>query len=126
MKLKNIQNFFSGKKVFITGHTGFKGSWLSYLLYKSGAHVTGFALPPEGPRSHFNLINLENNISHIIGDIRDKELIFDAIKKSKPDVVFHLAAQALVKSSYLDPVDTFLTNFVGSLNVLRLSSIQRL
>ena len=118
MKLKNIQNFFSGKKVFITGHTGFKGSWLAYLLYKSGADVTGFALPPEGPRSHFNLINLENNINHIIGDIRDRELIFDVIKKSKPDVVFHLAAQALVKSSYLDPVDTFLTNFVGSLNVL--------
>ena len=118
MKLKNIQNFFTGKKVFITGHTGFKGSWLAYLLYKSGANVTGFALPPENSRSHFNLINLENNINHIIGDIRDRELIFEVIKKSKPDVVFHLAAQALVKSSYLDPVDTFLTNFVGSLNVL--------
>ena len=116
--LQNALNSFKGKKVFITGHTGFKGSWLSYILNKVGAEVMGYALDPIDEPSHFNMLDLSSKIQHIVGDIRDAAKLDDAMHKFKPEFVFHLAAQALVKKSYDDPVNTFDTNIMGSVNLL--------
>lgn len=109
---------FSGRNVLITGHTGFKGSWLSLLLAQAGARVTGIALPPESTPSHFTLLNLDKNIESRICDIRNLEELSAEFRRSKPDIVFHLAAQAFVRRSYLDPHTTFSTNVFGSANVL--------
>jgi CDP-glucose 4,6-dehydratase len=88
-----ILNHFKGKKVFITGHTGFKGTWLTYILTLLGADVTGYALEPyEGP-SHFKMLELEKKINHIIGDIRDEQKLKNVIYKFQPEFIFHLAAQ---------------------------------
>ncbi len=111
-------NFYNGKSVLITGHTGFKGSWLASWLSMLGAKVTGFALPPEHEPSLFNLLDLQNDITHIEGDIRNFDEINDVIQKQKPEIVFHLAAQALVKRSYDDPLTTLQTNVMGSANLL--------
>ena len=110
--------FFKGKKVFITGHTGFKGSWLSFWLNQIGADVTGYALEPDYPQSLFETLSLREKITHIAGDIRDAENIRAAVKKSSPDIVFHLAAQAIVRKSYQDPLLTYSTNTLGSACVL--------
>jgi CDP-glucose 4,6-dehydratase len=110
-------SFFRGKKVFITGHTGFKGSWLSLILSDAGALVAGFALPPK-ELSLFNLISLGDLMTSEIGNIRDNNNLSRAISEFQPDVVFHLAAQALVGESYADPVATFETNILGSVNLL--------
>jgi CDP-glucose 4,6-dehydratase len=116
--LRNALNSFKGKKVFITGHTGFKGSWLSFILNEVGAEVMGYALDPiEGP-SHFNMLNLSSKINHVVGDVRDAAKLDNAMHKFQPEYVFHLAAQALVKKSYDDPVNTFDTNIMGSVNLL--------
>lgn len=116
--MKNALAAYAGKKVFVTGHTGFKGTWLTYLLNKLGADVTGFALPPEPGPSHFEMLNLRSKIRHIEGDIRDSGALSVALTEAKPEFVFHLAAQALVKRSYSDPVNTFDTNVMGSVNLL--------
>lgn len=116
--MKNALAMYAGKKVFVTGHTGFKGTWLTYLLNKLGADVTGFALPPEPGPSHFEMLNLRSKIRHIEGDIRDGGALSAALTEAKPEFVFHLAAQALVKRSYSDPVSTFDTNVMGSVNLL--------
>ena len=100
---------FSGAKVFITGHTGFKGSWLSYLLYEMGADVMGFALPPATTINHFDLLGLDEKIKHVVGDIRDFSLLSTTLNEFQPEFVFHLAAQALVRPSYDDPATTFST-----------------
>lgn len=113
-----LQEFYKGKKIFITGHTGFKGAWLAFWLTELGADVTGYALAPEYQRSLFELSNLEKKVTHHIGDVRDLEHLSKVIKESKPEIVFHLAAQALVRRSYDDPLLTFHTNVIGSLNVL--------
>jgi CDP-glucose 4,6-dehydratase len=113
-------SFFKNKKIFITGHTGFKGSWLAYILYDAGAIVTGFALDPVGDKNHFNLLNLENKIHHIVGDIRDKKNLESAIQNCQPEFVFHLAAQALVRTSYEDPITTIESNVIGSANLLEI------
>jgi len=110
--------FFKGKKIFITGHTGFKGSWLTYILYLSGAKITGYSLKPKYKFDNFYLLKLENKIYNIYGDVRDEKNLSKSIKKFKPDIIFHLAAQPLVKDSYLDPKFTFTTNIVGTLNIL--------
>ena len=109
---------FAGRRVFITGHTGFKGSWLAFLLEEMGAEVMGFALPPATTVNHFDLLGLDKRIKHKIGDIRDAELLTSALNEFQPEFVFHLAAQALVRPSYDDPAATFSTNVIGSVNLL--------
>ena len=116
--MKKILNSFKGKRVFITGHTGFKGSWLAFLLHEIGADVMGFALPPVTKKNHFELIKLDKKIKHIVGDIRDRKHLSNTMQSFKPEYVFHLAAQALVRPSYDDPAATFETNVIGSVNLL--------
>ena len=115
----NYKELFGGiyknKKVLITGHTGFKGSWLALWLHKMGADVYGFALKNEDSPNHIDLLNIP--IHQKIGDIRVPGLLDNYLQEIQPDIVFHLAAQALVKKSYLDPVETFSTNVMGTLNV---------
>ena len=111
------RDFFNGKRVLVTGHTGFKGSWLSLILSDLGATVAGFALPPKN-LSHFNLISLETKMASEFGDIRDKVHLNKFFLDFKPEIVFHLAAQAIVKESYIDPLETFETNILGSANLL--------
>ena len=111
-------SLFYGKKVFITGHTGFKGTWLTYLLNILGAEVCGFSLGNVSSSCHFNLLSLDRKIKHITSDVRDEASIDRAIREFQPEIVFHLAAQALVKDSYANPVRTFSTNIMGSVNLL--------
>jgi CDP-glucose 4,6-dehydratase len=110
--------FYRGKSVLVTGHTGFKGSWLALWLCELGAKVTGLALPPNTEPSHFGLIGLEDLVRHIEGDIRDLNAVERAFDIAKPEIVFHLAARALVRDSYDDPKTTFDTNIGGTVNVL--------
>ena len=110
---------FRKKKVFITGSTGFKGTWLSYILSLSGAKVMGYALPHKNnQKSHFNDLNLRKKIIQIDDDIRNRKKLISSVIKFKPDYVFHLAAQSLVRPSYKDPYNTFETNVMGSVNIL--------
>ena len=118
LEIKDALQSFSGKRILITGHTGFKGSWLSFILTQLGAEVIGYALPPVDHDSHFEKLKLKKIMNHIEGDIRDKEHLIATLKSSKPEYVFHLAAQALVKRSYDDPVETFTTNVMGSVHLL--------
>jgi len=118
MDLKLFGDVFRGRRVLITGHTGFKGSWLALWLHELGAEVTGFALAPETWPSHFELIKLKEIINHIEGDIGDSRIVNKAFKKAVPEIVFHLAAQALVRNSYDDPKGTFDTNIGGTVNIL--------
>ncbi len=106
---------YEGKTCFITGHTGFKGSWLACWLTKMGSKVVGYSLNPSTNPNHFEL--LKDEYISIIGNIRDRKFLHDAILKHKPDIVFHLAAQAIVRRSYKDPVETFETNVLGTLNI---------
>ena len=112
------QNFWQGKKVLVTGHTGFKGSWLCLWLQKLGAHVTGFSLAPPTSPSLFQQADVAENMASIIGDIRDAKLLNTALESSQAEIVFHLAAQSLVRASYHDPIETYSTNVMGSLNLL--------
>ena len=116
--LNFLQKKFANKKVLITGHTGFKGSWLAYILHDLGAEVTGFSLPPNDEKNHFQILGLDKKISHIEGDILDNKKLLKAFKDCQPEFVFHLAAQALVRLSYSDPLKTFSTNIMGSVNIL--------
>jgi CDP-glucose 4,6-dehydratase len=110
--------YFHGKRVFITGHTGFKGSWLALVLKELGAEVVGYALPPLSTPNNFELMGLEKSILNIYGDIRERETLSQALSSFQPEYVFHLAAQALVKESYQDPVTTIATNILGSAHLL--------
>src|SRR3990167_5263273 len=113
-----MQKLFGGvyknKKVFITGHTGFKGSWLSLWLTKLGAQITGYAVDIPTKPNHFNLLNLD--IETIMADVLDKQKLALSIKKCKPDIVFHLAAQPIVRRSYEEPIETLETNIMGTAN----------
>lgn len=110
---------YKNKRVFITGHTGFKGSWLSLWLNKIGAEVCGYSLLPDTNPSMFLSLDIENKIEKsIIGDILDKDSLESAICDFKPDIVFHLAAQPLVRKSYKEPILTYNTNVIGTLNAL--------
>lgn len=114
-----FNNIYKGKKVFLTGHTGFKGSWLALWLTELGAKVCGYSLEPNTVPSMFNELNIGEKIEKsVIGDILDYEKLYNSIQEFQPDVVFHLAAQPLVRLSYAEPVMTYKTNVIGSLNVL--------
>lgn len=116
---------FSGRRVLITGHTGFKGSWLSLLMLQAGAKVCGVALPPATNPSHWSLLNLDDEVESHECDIRDFAALESVLRSFKPEIVFHLAAQALVRASYRDPHRTFSTNVQGSSNVLAAVSNQQ-
>ena len=118
LTLQQLKKTFSGKKVLITGHTGFKGSWLAFILSDAGADVMGLALSPATEVNHFDLLNLAGKIKHTVGDVRDAALVEKTVKDFEPEYVFHLAAQALVRPSYEDPMTTFSTNVIGSVNLL--------
>lgn len=109
---------FSGKRVFITGHTGFKGSWLCYWLHSLGAVIKGFSLPPVTNPNLFSSLNFSDAFESITGDINDAALLQKELVSFQPDYIFHLAAQPLVRKSYKDPLETFTTNVVGTANVL--------
>ena len=111
-------DFYKGKRVFITGHTGFKGSWLCRILIKSGAVVTGYSLDPPTQPNLFSLAGIENDIASVIGDIRDYRKLKMAFDKAQPEIVFHLAAQPIVRDSYKDPKYTYETNVIGTVNIL--------
>jgi CDP-glucose 4,6-dehydratase len=110
--------FWSGKKVFLTGHTGFKGAWTALLLSRLGAKVFGYALPPRHPSSLFAAAGIAGDLHHCIADIRDLDALRDALAAAQPDVVIHMAAQALVRLSYTEPVETFATNVMGTVHLL--------
>ncbi len=117
--MKKLTSTYAGKRVLVTGHTGFKGSWLCEWLLSLGAEVHGLALPPPTKPSLFNQIKLAKRIqSHIIGDIRDLATVKGVMCRVKPDFVFHLAAQPLVRLSYEKPVETFDTNVMGTIHIL--------
>lgn len=111
-------DFFRNKNVLITGHTGFKGSWLSHILVNAGAKVTGVSLAPESNFNLFEILNLDKKMCSIIGDITDLALITRVFDEIKPEIVFHLAAQPLVRESYQNPVQTYQTNVMGTVNIL--------
>lgn len=111
-------SFWREKNVFVTGHTGFKGSWLCQLLKTLGANVTGYALAPQETPSLFGLCAGQNGINSIIGDIRDLNALGSALKKAQPEIVFHLAAQPLVRQSYKEPAHTYEVNVMGTVNIL--------
>lgn len=108
---------YKGKRILVTGHTGFKGAWLTLWLKELGAHVMGYSLDVTRP-SLFETLKIENQIEHTIGDCRSFQTVWEAFQKFQPEIVFHLAAQALVLPSFQDPKETFETNVQGTLNVL--------
>lgn len=110
--------FWTGKRVFLTGHTGFKGSWLSLWLQCLGAEVTGYALEPPTNPSLFNLARVDKGMRSIIGDVRNGDALTNAMREAKPEVVIHMAAQSLVRYSYQNPVETYETNVMGTVHML--------
>ena len=112
------EKFWENKKVFVTGHTGFKGSWLCLWLQKMNSIICGYSLEPNSNPNLFNLANVDQKMKSIIGDIRDLEKIKHKINDFDPDIVIHMAAQPLVRLSYVDPVETYTTNVIGTLNLL--------
>ena len=118
---KDLVKFYKGKRVLITGHTGFKGTWLSHILLKMGAIVTGYSLNPPTEPSLFAISGVEEHLdfTSIIGDIRDLEHLKSVFRQSQPEIVLHLAAQPIVRDSYKDPVSTYDINVMGTVNVLK-------
>ena len=116
MSIKN--SFWQGKRVLITGHTGFKGSWLAIWLIRLGAKVTGIALPPNTSPNLFELANVAQDLQNYVCDIRDAASLKKILFIEQPEIIFHLAAQPLVRASYREPLDTFSTNIMGSANLL--------
>ena len=111
-------SFYKGKKVLVTGHTGFKGSWLCRLLLKLGAEVTGYALEPPTQPDLFQLLDVESQMHSVTGDIRDLEKLKQVFAEAQPEIVLHLAAQPIVRESYKNPVYTYETNVMGTVNIL--------
>nr|WP_166931991.1 CDP-glucose 4,6-dehydratase [Rhizomicrobium electricum] len=112
-----VSGFWQNRRVLLTGHTGFKGAWAALWLERAGAKVTGFALPPED-ESLFSCLQPWNRINSIIGDLNDRDAVHAAVASSDPEIVIHMAAQALVRRSYRTPIDTFATNIMGTANLL--------
>ena len=117
MGLTKSLSIFQGKKVLVTGDTGFKGSWLSYWLHTLGAEVHGFAQPPLHEKDHFTLLKLDTLIQHTDGDVRDQDALQTVVNTVEPEFIFHLAAQSLVRRSYQEPRYTFETNILGAVNL---------
>ncbi|MDK2789587.1 MAG: CDP-glucose 4,6-dehydratase [Methanothermococcus sp.] len=115
----SLCKFFKGKKILITGHTGFKGSWLTQILLNFGADIVGCSLEPTTNPNLFDILDLGSRIKNYFEDIRDYHRIKEIIEKEKPEIVFHLAAQPLVRDSYDDPLFTYETNIIGTANVLQ-------
>lgn len=113
-----MSDFYKGKKVLVTGHTGFKGTWLTRILVNAGARVCGYALEPETGPNLFALSGVEKDIRHVLGDIRDFGHLQDVFDSFRPELVFHLAAQPIVRESYARPLYTYETNVMGTANVL--------
>ena len=116
--LRIRKNFWKNKKVLLTGHTGFKGSWLSLWLQKLGADLVGFSKSIPTKPSLFELADVGKNMTSIMEDVTDIECITNAIKQHKPEIVIHMAAQSLVHKSYDQPLETFSTNIMGTINLL--------
>ena len=114
----NDLSFYKGKRVFVTGHTGFKGTWLCQMLVGAGAQVTGYSLQPPTDPSLFALSGLENRMNSMIGDVRDYDYLLAAFREAKPEIVLHLAAQPIVRESYRTPRETYETNVMGTVNLL--------
>jgi CDP-glucose 4,6-dehydratase len=117
--IDQLRNYYTGKTVLVTGHTGFKGSWLSLWLIELGANVVGYALDPSSKDCIFTLTGLTKEMTDIRGDIRDLDSLSNLIHQHQPDVVFHLAAQALVGESYEYPEETYTVNVIGTMNLLQ-------
>ncbi len=118
LPLRPFDGIYTGKRILVTGHTGFKGSWLSTWLLELGANVVGFSLNIPTNPSNFEVLDLENKLKHIKGDIRGFEHLKQVFNDCSPEIVFHLAAQAITRLSYDKPHETFFTNFGGTVNVL--------
>ena len=118
MQNNTYNNIYNGKRVLVTGHTGFKGGWLSLWLKELGAEVIGYSLDPPTKPSFFEAVDLKNKLIHIIGDIRDENHLLSVFEKHQPEFIFHLAAQSLVRFSYKEPRLTYETNVMGTVNVL--------
>ena len=120
LDFNELEKFYKNKRVLLTGHTGFKGSWLTRMLLNLGAYVTGYSLePPAGPNL-YSVSGFEQfpHFRSVIGDVRDLEKLKSAFVKAQPDIVFHLAAQPIVRDSYMDPITTYSTNVMGTVNIL--------
>lgn len=111
-------NFYSGKRVLVTGHTGFKGTWLCRLLLNMGAQVTGYSLQPPTEPSIFGLAGMDRQMNSITGDIRNLDRLLEVFRENRPEIVLHLAAQPIVRESYKNPVYTYETNVMGTVNIL--------
>lgn len=111
-------SFFSGKRVFVTGHTGFKGSWLCKILINAGAKVTGYSTAPPTEPNLYTICNMESSINSVIADVQNYQKLSNVFNKVQPEIVFHLAAQPLVRESYKNPVSTYETNVMGTVNLL--------
>jgi CDP-glucose 4,6-dehydratase len=116
--LDRLAPAFRGKRALVTGHTGFKGGWLSLWLADLGAEVTGYALPPETDPDLYSAIRLGDVIRPVQGDVRDRSRLDALLRESRPDVIFHMAAQALVRRSYRQPLETFAVNAMGTAELL--------
>lgn len=117
-KVSPFGGAYQGRRVLVTGHTGFKGSWLALWLTHLGANVAGYSIDVPSNPSNFELLDLEHQIHHYVGDVRDRNRLEQVIDEFQPEIIFHLAAQALVRRSYADPVTTFETNVLGMVNLL--------
>lgn len=118
--MEKLANFYKNKRVFITGHTGFKGKWLTSVLMKFNTKITGYSLKDKNKRNYENFLDYKN-VKNIYGNVSDYNNLRDKIKAAKPDIIFHLAAQPLVSDSYLKPLNTFKTNFLGSINIFEIA-----
>jgi CDP-glucose 4,6-dehydratase len=118
MVTKEVLNHFRGKTVLITGHTGFKGSWMTYLLAKNEVNVVGYSLEPNTTPNLYSELNLDSHCDSYIADVNDLNQITEVVKKSQPDFIFHMAAQPLVRYSYKNSIETFSTNVMGTAHLL--------
>src|ERR1700678_2616824 len=113
-----VSMFWQGRRVFLTGHTGFKGSWLALWLQQMGASVMGYSLAPEAKPNLFEAAGIASGVHSVLGDIRDLDSLRAALASHRPEVVIHMAAQSLVRLSYEDPIRTYSTNVLGTANLL--------